>query len=218
MAKSGSVELDVNYTEPNKGSTIVQGEGRHAATLTENWCAWCKVQKPLRAKHCHTCNACVIKFDHHCPIIGNCIGARNHFLFWLYVTAELIFTVWSFVLNWTAYPSAAKAVGWFVCYWVVFCASGFFAIFVGAMFSFHSYLALTGQTTYEIIKRDADQLRRDLNAGGKKGLNHAPRALPGRDIGFSRSQFSPGPLEGPERGTFENLRMFVMGEVLREWV
>jgi len=57
------------------------------------FCTTCVVRRPVRSKHCSVCNKCVAKFDHHCPFVGNCIGATNHKWFILYlvtVTAQLI--------------------------------------------------------------------------------------------------------------------------------
>ena len=40
-------------------------------------CTKCGLPKPRRCHHCSECNECCFRFDHHCPVIGNCVGLDN---------------------------------------------------------------------------------------------------------------------------------------------
>ena len=52
----------------------------------ERWryCKLCDVNRPAGAMHCGHCGHCVLGLDHHCPIFGTCIAARN--INWFYAT------------------------------------------------------------------------------------------------------------------------------------
>ncbi|KAF3335384.1 protein S-acyltransferase 11-like isoform X1 [Carex littledalei] len=53
-------------------------------------CVYCSRPKPPRAHHCRSCKMCVMDMDHHCPFIGNCVGAANHLAFILFLISVVI--------------------------------------------------------------------------------------------------------------------------------
>lgn len=48
-------------------------------------CKRCISPKPPRAHHCSVCKKCVLRMDHHCPWLNNCVGFYNHRYFFLYM-------------------------------------------------------------------------------------------------------------------------------------
>ncbi len=56
-------------------------------------CRKCNVRKPDRAHHCSTCRRCILRMDHHCPWMNNCIGQFNQkqFLLFLLVGSRCVF-------------------------------------------------------------------------------------------------------------------------------
>ncbi len=52
-------------------------------------CKKCIAPKPPRAHHCSVCGRCVLKMDHHCPWLNNCVGHWNHRHFFLYMVFKV---------------------------------------------------------------------------------------------------------------------------------
>ena len=45
-------------------------------------CKYCNVARARGTVHCYECDACIIELDHHCPWTGKCIGKKNLFYFY----------------------------------------------------------------------------------------------------------------------------------------
>ena len=59
--------------DPDGGRNPRSSEEPYAA----RWCFKCQAPKPPRSHHCALCGKCVLKMDHHCPWINNCVGFYN---------------------------------------------------------------------------------------------------------------------------------------------
>ncbi|KAJ4480870.1 zf-DHHC-domain-containing protein [Lentinula aciculospora] len=107
-----------------------------------------------RAHHCRACGTCVLKYDHHCPWIGQCVGARNHkffinfnlvtTIFTSYTVATLVvYTVHSSNNNEDPDPQQI----------LVTALSGLFLIFSAALLLSHTRFLALSLTTVESLQQ-----------------------------------------------------------------
>ena len=76
------------------------------------YCSACRFWRPPRSHHCVLCNRCVLKMDHHCPWIHNCVGYHNqrHFVgFLIHLLAGTTFSVLAFSFLYWAHTSGQGA-------------------------------------------------------------------------------------------------------------
>ncbi|XP_030648140.1 LOW QUALITY PROTEIN: palmitoyltransferase ZDHHC20-A [Chanos chanos] len=128
------------------------------------YCDRCQLIKPDRCHHCSTCDTCVLKMDHHCPWVNNCVGFSNYKYFVLFLGYSMLYCVFI----------AATVLQYFIKFWTLcrwkaaehckvntstrtpnsnvlflfFVASMFF-ISILSLFSYHLWLVAKNRTTIE---------------------------------------------------------------------
>ena len=141
--------------------------------IPRRFCDLCLVNQPLRARHCYVCNQCVLRFDHHCPFIGVCIGQNTHLIFWFWLMWQSTTIAWAFALMvlstvhvytipykpirsaWNisfAIPQLPAMVLSIVISFVLFAC----LMLVGSVMVFQSWMVISNQITYESIRKPGD--------------------------------------------------------------
>jgi len=121
------------------------------------WCTTCQIIRPPRAAHCAECDSCILRFDHHCPFVNNCVGQRNYHFFTAFLasTVMLAFSVIAGVgvtISDVAAQDAAHHLSP-TTVWILGLAvgvpSGLFGLMVFGFLLYHCSLMLRGKTTKE---------------------------------------------------------------------
>jgi len=123
-------------------------------------CKWCAKYKPDRCHHCRVCRTCVLRMDHHCPWIYNCVGFRNHKYFFL-----LLFyaAITSHVITWTMLESVRGAVdgasAFVQLFFLLFgeTLAAFIALMVTVFWFFHAWLMIKAMTTIEFCEKSVSR-------------------------------------------------------------
>lgn len=145
--------------------------------------------KPDRAHYCRMLGHCVLRMDHFCPWLNNCVGFHNHKFFHLflwYTTALTCFMVGSMGKIFVEYVTADVELAaefrisltWLILILISLGLVGFLG--------FHIYLLLNNYTTIEFLE--------------KRGCNPLPDHVNRYDIGYYNNVASimgNNPLEWP---------------------
>lgn len=158
------------YT-PSDGSSPSDWVGTSVQELKKTGdrrhCKWCGKYKPDRCHHCRVCRLCILKMDHHCPWIYNCVGFHNykHFfllLFYCLLTLHLIV--------WTMSESVRRCIEnvdtpFQTMFWTFFgeTLAFFFCVLITTFFGFHVYLVIRAMTTIEFCEKSLPKDQKQSN-------------------------------------------------------
>jgi hypothetical protein len=143
-------------------------------------CKWCTKFKPDRCHHCRVCKTCILKMDHHCPWIYNCVGFRNYKYFFLLLFYSVV-NLWLIVS--TMWPSVTSSTTSDIPFSQMFCLlfgetlAGFLSILITGFFSFHVYLMQKAMTTIEFCEKQMKRTGHDSNAYDRGILGNAKAVL-----------------------------------------
>nr|XP_009667858.1 PREDICTED: palmitoyltransferase ZDHHC17 isoform X2 [Struthio camelus australis] len=144
----------IKATEEQKKKTIVELAETGSLDLSI-FCSTCLIRKPVRSKHCGVCNRCIAKFDHHCPWVGNCVGAGNHRYFMGYLFFLLFMICWMIygcISYWGFHceTSYAKDGFWTYITQIATCSPWMFWMFLNSVFHFMWVAVLLMCQMYQI--------------------------------------------------------------------
>merc|ERR1712193_362521 len=128
------------------------------------WCRKCVKVKPDRCHHCRVCQRCVLKMDHHCPWINNCVGYYNYKYFYLFILYALLILFWvsstSFLNFLVSIASDDVLDVWSSSFMIVFCwLCTLLGVALGGFVTFHTYLLVQNFTTIELVEKKGSPAR-----------------------------------------------------------
>ncbi|CAI2368265.1 unnamed protein product [Moneuplotes crassus] len=204
MEQDPSLLYKITQARPTKYSFRMNYMG----TLVKHvHCNNCVVVGPPRTRHCYFCGNCVELFDHHCPWLSCCVGKRNYTYFLVFISTLSALFILSMIVSAFVLLSSDDFVPNIPCIFVIV-----YNILVGAfpvgLTIYHYFLVISGETTYENLKR---LYKREKNPF-KKSLIHNLRTRLCNTMGtnkmrqkcnmFDHKTVSPT----PDMQTLDNMR------------
>ncbi|CAE7746905.1 Zdhhc15, partial [Symbiodinium sp. KB8] len=148
--------IRVLVTGPGQPGDATEG-GPQTNSKSLLFCTACKARKPHRCRHCTKCSTCVLRMDHHCPWLRQCIGFGNYkffVTFIVYSAVALIFkavTMLLFMIRAFQIDVSFCTRLWLLSAEVLMIALGGTMV---AFAGFHLFLVSRGMTTIEYLTRN----------------------------------------------------------------
>lgn len=143
-------------TNGDKSDPISANTREFKLTGERRNCKWCLKYKPDRCHHCRICRTCILKMDHHCPWIMNCVGWANHKYFFLLVIYSVLSCLFigSTIIE-SVRVSLVVEMHQMNRFFLVLCLM--LTVIMGTLMSvfllFHTWLMLHGMTTIEYCEK-----------------------------------------------------------------
>ncbi|XP_078440232.1 putative protein S-acyltransferase 12 [Wolffia australiana] len=139
-------------------------------TSGTRYCTRCRNYKPPRCHHCSVCQQCVLKMDHHCIWVVNCVGARNYKSFCLFLMYAFLETcldtvvlVPRFIKFFQEAQSHSTSPSNLAVVFLAFVLNLAFALSLLCFLIMHTSLLLSNTTTIEVYeKRGLPRWKYDL--------------------------------------------------------
>ncbi|OVA07666.1 zinc finger protein [Macleaya cordata] len=162
-------------TDPLTGSEFGGSGLDDSGNSRVRYCRKCNQLKPPRCHHCSVCGRCVLKMDHHCVWVVNCIGALNYkffLLFLFYTFLETTLVAVSLLPQFMAFFGDGEipgTPGTLATTFLAFVLNLAFALSVMGFLIMHISLVIANTTTIEAYeKKTTPKWRYDL--GRKKNF------------------------------------------------
>ncbi|KAF4400021.1 hypothetical protein G4B88_021235 [Cannabis sativa] len=83
---------------PDVEQSGISDEETKRKSVPSKICDRCATYKPPRAHHCRVCRRCVLRMDHHCLWVNNCVGYWNYKAFFMLIFYATIGSIYSTII------------------------------------------------------------------------------------------------------------------------
>ncbi|KAJ4827946.1 putative protein S-acyltransferase 13 [Turnera subulata] len=140
------------------------------------FCRKCNQLKPPRCHHCSICGRCILKMDHHCVWVVNCVGALNYkyfllLLFYTFLETALVsfLLLRLFIVFFTDDGEVSGTPGTLIATVITFVLNLSFALSILGFLIMHIVLVLANTTTIEAFEKKTNPRWR-FDVGRKKNF------------------------------------------------